>query len=360
MTSIPAAGAGTGGRSLRTVTSQSNRATTTSADDRIDPQLAAGLEVFSMLGFGGQGRRPMTAVDLADARRRVEQAVAEAVRHAAPTEGVLSQDVVVDGSASGSASVAPLVGRVHRPADGPRQLPVVCWIHGGGMTVGSPAMDDLPCRATAAAVGCVVVALPYRLAPEHRHPTQVEDCLAGLRWTVANHRELNVDPSRVALVGTSAGGGLAAATALLARDHGGPQIALQALVSPMLDDRGDTLSTIRFAQDLMWGRDDNQAAWRALLGEGHVDGEVPATAAPARLDDPTGLPPTLVQVAELEVLRDEGIEYARRLARAGVPVDLRVYDGAVHAWETVAPDAAISRRSIGHRMGALRAALGTS
>lgn len=331
------------------------RVVLTSADPPVDPELAAGLEVFRLLGFGSGRGRPTTAAGLAAARRQVELAVAEAVAHAAPTTGVRSHDAVVDGLVDRDGS--PLVARVHRPVGAPARLPVVCWFHGGGMTLGSPSLDDLPCRATADAVGCVVVALPYRLAPEHRHPAQVEDCLAGVLWTVADHESLGIDPSRLALVGASAGGTLAAATALLARDRGGPAVALQVLVSPMLDDRAAAGTARTGGDDLMWSHRDDRAAWRALLGEEPGGQDVPPTAAPGRVSDPSGLPPTLVQVAELELLRDEAVAYARRLRRAGVPVELQVYAGAVHAWEVVAPTAAISRRSAADRVRALRAAL---
>ncbi len=230
------------------------------------------------------------------------------------------------------------------------------WIHGGGMVLGSARADTSPIGYTADA-GCVTVSVDYRLAPEHPYPAQLDDCYAALTWLAGQAADLGVEPGRIAIGGGSAGGGLAAATALLARDRGGPALAYQMLVAPMLDDRMDTPSSTAFTDPAMgWTSASNRYAWRALLGDAAGGADVSPYAAPARATDLTGLPPTYLCVGELEVFRDECVAYALRLLQAGVPTELHVYPGAFHGWE-ILPDAEISRRSVAERTAALRRAL---
>lgn len=232
----------------------------------------------------------------------------------------------------------------------------VLYLHGGGMIVGLPEFgglyDWLAARYVAeSAVPMLLV--DYRIAPEHPHPVPVEDCYAALRWLAAHAGELGVDPARVAVMGDSAGGGLSAAVCLLARDRGGPAIALQLLIYPMLDDR-TTLPDPQLAPTAIWSYDDNITGWRALLGE-HAGGErVSAYAAPARATDLTRLPPTYLDVGELDIFRDEDVGYARRLAVAGVPTEVHVHPGCPHVFEIMAPNAAVSRRAIADRVRRLR------
>jgi acetyl esterase/lipase len=183
------------------------------------------------------------------------------------------------------------------------------------------------------------VSVEYRLAPEHPHPAPVEDCYAGLKWMVEHAVEIGVDPSRIALAGPSAGGGLAAATALVARDRGGPPLACQILIYPMLDDRNITPSSREFAGIPGWSREANISGWTALLGDKTGTEDVSPYAAPARASDLSNLPPTLIQVGELEVFRDECVDYALRLMQAGVSTELHVYPGAYHGWEIFVPTA---------------------
>ncbi|UYX92274.1 alpha/beta hydrolase [Streptomyces sp. BI87] len=236
--------------------------------------------------------------------------------------------------------------------------PCLVWFHGGGMVLGTPETDDARVSAYARDVGCVVVSAEYRPAPEHPHPVPVEDCYRALGWTAGQAKALGVDPHRLAVGGISAGGGLAAATAPLARDRGGPALAFQLLLCPMLDDRNTTPSSREFSRAVAWPRADNLFGWSALLGPLAGAGRVPPYAAPARAADLSGLPAASVDVGELEVFRDECARYALRLAEAGVPAELRLSPGAFHGFDGVLPQVTLSRRAAAEQVAALRRALG--
>ncbi|GAA3667692.1 alpha/beta hydrolase [Nonomuraea antimicrobica] len=248
--------------------------------------------------------------------------------------------------------------RIYRPEETGENRPALYWIHGGGMILGAPEMDDAMMAGYAERLGLVVVSVDYRLAPEHPYPAPVEDCYAGLVWTAKHTAELGIDPSRLAVGGASAGGGLAAATALLARDRGGPEIAFQLLVCPMLDDRNITPSSHQFAEAVTWDRASNVFGWTALLGDRVGTDDVPPYAAPARATDLSGLPPAFVDVGELEVFRDECVDYARRLAQAEVSTEFHLYPGAFHGFDMTVPDVELSRRARQAREAALRRAFG--
>lgn len=222
-----------------------------------------------------------------------------------------------------------LVARVYRPADARGALGCIYAIHGGGYVLGSYEMLDAQFDRWCARFGCAGVSIEYRLAPEHPYPTPLEDCYTGLVWTHDHHAELGIDPGRIGIQGTSAGGGLAAALALLARDRGGPRIMFQLLECPMLDDRQQTPSS-RIEGLAVWSREANEFGWRSYLGKLVDAGEIPAYAAPARAEDLTGLPPALVAVGGADGFRDEDVLYALRLMQAGVPTELHVYPGAPH------------------------------
>ncbi|EWM11425.1 LOW QUALITY PROTEIN: alpha/beta hydrolase, partial [Kutzneria sp. 744] len=207
-------------------------------------------------------------------------------------------------------------------------------------------------RRYVADTGVPMLAVDYRLAPEHPHPTPVEDCYAGLTWLVEHAAELNVDPARIAVMGDSAGGGLAAGTTLLARDRGLP-VARQILVYPMLDDR-TTTDDPALAPFLGWSADDNYTGWHALLGDAAGGPEVSSYAAPARASDLSGLPPSYVEVGELDLFRDESVDYARRIAAAGASVELHVHPGCPHGFELIAPDSAVARRARADRLRVLK------
>jgi acetyl esterase/lipase len=219
----------------------------------------------------------------------------------------------------------------------------VISLHGGGLVMGSYTADDALFDRWCAELDLVGIAVEYCLAPETRYPGALEDAYAALLWTHEHADELGIDRARIGVRGVSAGGNLAAALCLLARDRGEVPVAFQLLDCPMLDDRQATPSS---SQDglAVWSRESNTFGWRSYLGELHGSEDVPYTAAPARAVDLSGLPPAFVSVGSVDGFRDEDINYALRLNQAGVPCELHVYPGAPHGYPLV-PGASVSRRS---------------
>jgi len=232
--------------------------------------------------------------------------------------------------------------RVHRPkgVDGP--LPCVYSIHGGGYVVGSFTMDDARFDDWSARMPCVGVSVEYRLAPETPYPGPLDDCYDGLRWTFDHADELGIDPSHVGVAGVSAGGGLAAGLALLARDRGELPIAFQLLECPMIDDRQVTSSSCLDGLPV-WSKESNEFGWRSYLGDLYGTDDVPAYAAASRATDLVGLPPALVIVGGADGFRDEDIEYGLRLNQCGVPTELHLLPGAPHGVQMAAGSAIAQR-----------------
>jgi acetyl esterase/lipase len=239
--------------------------------------------------------------------------------------------------------------RVYRPVDGADVAPALLWIHGGGYIMGAAQQDDKVCRRFSSELGITVASVEYRLAPEHPYPAALEDCYSALRWLAAAP---TVNPARVAIGGASAGGGLAAALALLARDRGEIDLALQLLVYPMLDDRTQPRAVDRDYR--MWSPTSNRFGWAAYLGAAD-----PHVAVPARRQDLTGLPPAWIGVGTCDLLYDEDLAYAERLRNAGVPCQVEVVPGAFHGFDHVAPKAGVSQRFFASQCAGLRAALNT-
>jgi acetyl esterase/lipase len=232
--------------------------------------------------------------------------------------------------------------RVHRPKGVEGPLPCYYSIHGGGFVIGSYDMDDARFDDWCPRFGCVGVSVEYRLAPETPYPGPLEDCYLGLKWVWDHHDELGVDPGRIGIGGVSAGGGLAAGLALLARDRGEIPLQFQLLDCPMLDDRQATPSS-QLDDLAIWSKGSNTFGWRSYLGDLYGTDDVPAYAAPARATDLSGLPPAYVCVGGVDGFRDEDIEYARRLNQAGVPADLHVFAGAPHG-VMIFSDAPVAQR----------------
>lgn len=236
--------------------------------------------------------------------------------------------------------------RLHRPAGGSRPGPALLWIHGGGYIMGSAQQDDDLCRRFARELGVTVAAVDYRLAPEHPYPAPLEDCYAALTWLAGLPA---VDPARVAIGGASAGGGLAAALALLARDRGEVKPTLQLLAYPMLDDRsGSTPGSPHYR---LWGPKSNRFGWAAYLGNAD-----PNVAVPARREDLSGLPPAWIGVGTHDLFHDEDLAYAARLTAAGVPCQVEVVPGAFHGFDLVLPKAGVSQAFFASQCASLRSA----
>jgi triacylglycerol lipase len=231
----------------------------------------------------------------------------------------------------GAPDVAILI---HRPDGVDEPLPCIVHMHGGGYVFGSPDADAPQHRRLAAELRCCIASVDYRLAPETPFPGPIEDCYAALTWLFANASPLKIDASRVGVMGESAGGGLAAALALMARDRGEFTLAFQHLIYPMIDDRTClTADPHPYAGAFIWTPHNNRFGWSALLsGEPGVASVSPYAAA-ARADNLSSLPPTFISTGALDLFVEEDIEYARRLTRAGVPVELHVYPGGFHAFD---------------------------
>ncbi len=298
----------------------------------LDPEIAAALAASPI---GGIDFGSFTI----DSVPQIRDAMAAMPRPELPPPVVPSREVVVDASRDGAS---PTV-RVYEPDGGSAPRACVYWIHGGGYLFGTGLDRDPRLERWAADLDAVVVSVEYRLAPENPYPAPLHDCYAGLEWTARHHDDLGIDRNRIVVAGASAGGGLAAGLALLARDRGEIDLAYQLLIYPMIDDRNVTASS-RIDGAPVWSRAANLLGWHAYLGREPGGDDVPAYAAPARETDLTGLPKTFIGVGTLDVFRDEDIDYALRLLAAGVPTELHVYPGAPHGFEMITPTAGVAVR----------------
>lgn len=302
-----------------------------------DPELQAALDATGLESVA----TGITPDGIAEAREL--QAADEPTVEQLRADGRFDVEEV---NAPGPDGDVPLL--ILRPRGASFDGPVIYHTHGGGLIMGSHRYGLEPVLELAAELQLVVVSVEYRLAPEHPYPAGLDDAYAGLEWTARQAK-------RIILAGGSAGGNLAAALALLARDRGDIAIAGQLLIYPMLDDRNESVSSHQMLGLGVWDRVSNQTAWRAYLAA--VDGEVPAYAAPARATDLAGLPPTYLEVGSAETFRDEDVEYARRLWEVGVDAELHVWPGAFHGFDIFAPDATVTRRAAASRAAWLRRVL---
>jgi acetyl esterase len=244
--------------------------------------------------------------------------------------------------------------RIYRP-EGKAPLPALVFFHGGGWVIGSIETHDGTCRDLADRVGCVVVSVDYRLAPEHRYPAAAEDCWAATKWVAENAAALDVDPKRIAIGGDSAGGNLTAVVALLARDRRGPPLRFQLLIYPVTDADFTRASYRENAEGYLLTTPAMQWFWGHYVPDPAQRQE--AYASPLRAKDLAGLPPAFVITAEYDPLRDEGEAYAKRLQAAGVPTRLQRYDGAIHGFFAMGVLAAVARAAIDDAAAAVKAGL---
>lgn len=287
-----------------------------------------------------------------------------------PVGDVANRRTRIEEFIRGAGGLPPLPDRVeqliyHAPAHDGFQIPILCFrrkedastpgpgivhIHGGGYTCSSAGDYSPSLGAYVSATGVPMFSVDYRLAPENRFPVPLEDCWAALKWVQSKAADLNLDPARIAIMGESAGGGLAAAVALLSRDRQlSPPLAKQILIYPMLDDRTDTDHTGGLA---IFGIEDVLTGWAAYLGDLYKTNDVTAYAAPARVVNVTGLPPLYLDVGGLDMFVKENVEYAQRFISANIPVELHVYKGVPHAFQRFAPKSGVATRAMANRLNA--------
>lgn len=249
------------------------------------------------------------------------------------------------------------VSIVNRKPD--RVRPAILFVHGGGFVAGS-AMQSVPnlqrlCRE----LDCLAVSVDYRLAPETRYAGAIEDGYAALKWLYAHAGQLGVDPARIAVMGESAGGGLAALLAIAARDRGEVPLCFQCLIYPMLDDRTGTRRQVPWqVGQIIWTRESNRFGWESFLGMRPGGRSVPKEAVPARVENLAGLPPTFIGVGSIDLFVDEDVDYAQRLNAANVPTELIVVPGAFHGFDSPLFPARISKSFNAAKLDALRRGLG--
>ena len=313
----------------------------------IDPELLPWLDMLPSFSFTDQ--ESMVA-----ARAAIGE-MGNLIPAYEPVNPIDVRDITVPGP-DGAPDV-PV--RVYAPAQRVGELPGLLHIHGGGFILGDLDTFESGQLRLVDELGIVVVAVDYRLAPEHPFPAPVEDCYAALTWVAAKAAELGIDPARLGVSGESAGGGLAAAVTLLARDRGGPALCFQYLGIPELDDRLATPSMSAYLDTPLWNRPSAVFSWTSYLGGEPGGADVSPYAAPARADDLSGLPPAFITVCQFDPLRDEGIAYAQRLMQAGVHTELHHYPGTFHG-SAMVETAAVTRRMMADELAALRRGLGVA
>jgi len=315
--------------------------------ERLDPELVEPLQgVLEAMGGG------LDLGDIPAMRAMIDGMTAAIKAEVPPVEGVDASDH----KAPGSNGDPDVLFRLYVPHGASGPLPGLIWMHGGGFALGGVELDDLMVAQFAKDTGVAILSVEYRLTPENPFPAALNDCYAVLKHVIGNAERLELDPDRIGVGGASAGGGLAAALALMARDRGELAIAFQLLIYPCINDLNNAPADDDHPDTLFWNRANNILAWNYYLG-GASRADVSPYAAPYRASDLGGLPPAYVAVGELDLFLDDNKEYARRLRSAGVPTELKLYPGAFHAFDVFAPMSSVAQRFVADRNAALIAAL---
>ena len=297
-----------------------------------DPELEAALAVI------GDQLPPTITPDMIAAMRAVP--VTAPIEELLKDRNITHREVTVPGYQGFDMTMAIFAREDHHAAG-----PGIYHTHGGGMIVGDRFTGLEIQLDWVERFDAVCVSVEYRLAPEFPDPYLIEDCYAGLVWTAEHAAELGIDPGRLIIAGASAGGGLAAGTALLARDRQESRLAGQVLMCPMLDDRNTTVSSHQFVGIGVWDRGSNETGWSAYLGERRGTGDVSIYAAPSRAADLSGLPPAFIDVGSAEVFRDEAVAYASQIWADGGVAELHVWPGGFHGYELMAPQSQLAQVS---------------
>lgn len=313
-----------------------------SVRDRIDAQSRIPLEGLLQVMPGGFNAIP----DIVQRREVLSQMLA--ATPVPPNPNVEISSHVAPGP-DGDLDV-----RIYSPKNASKPAPGVVYIHGGGMIMGGLDGEDGTCQMMADRLGAVIASVDYRKAPENPYPAAPEDCFAAASWVFENAAELGIDKENIGIYGQSAGGGLALAVALMARDRGGPNFAYMVPIYPMIDDRNESESSKLITDVGIWDRAGSIEAWGWYLGGREAD----QYAAPARAKNLSGLPPAYIDVGELDMFRDEDIDFAKRLSEAGVRVEFHLWPGAYHASEVFAPEAELSQHIWATRVAAIKRLIG--
>jgi acetyl esterase/lipase len=268
-------------------------------------------------------------------------------------DGVTVKDVFLPGT-DGAHLIRV---RLYRPEKLHGSIPVLLWIHGGGFVMGDSEIDQHNSIAIVRDAGIAVAAVNYRLAPRHPFPAPIDDCYAALRWLHAEAKRLDVLPDRIAIGGSSAGGGLAAALALMAHDRKEVPVAFQLLIYPMLDDRTAIRTDIDMSCVRLWNNKCNRFGWVSYLQSAPGGVDIHPYAAPARRESLSGLPAGWIGVGTFDLFHDEDVSYAKRLGEAGVACELRIVEDAYHAFDLFSPKANVVKQFRQSYINALKSAL---
>jgi triacylglycerol lipase len=289
----------------------------------VDPEIELLLEGYSEIDWNEHS--------LPEIRRQPAT-----VRERALSDDVERTDYLVPGNSG-------VIVRVHRPKGVAGLLPCIYAIHGGGYVSKDRSYFDPRFDVWCPRLSCAGASVEYRLAPENPYPSALEDCYSGLVWLFNNAHEIGIDRERIGVMGSSAGGGLAAALALYVRDHSELSLLFQLLLYPELDDRQITPSSR--TETPLWSLASNEFAWKSYLGDLYGRPDVPIYAAPARALDLSELPPGYIMVGTFDRFLDESVSFAQRLNQAGVPTDLHIYPGATHGFDAIFSSTTVARQA---------------